>query len=124
SRARSAAGCAPRTRRSWTWAWPSKAAGSTISRGTCCRQAVRSAAPKARPFAPTNLPLERSHPGKAGSLPMLLLEESADLTTPTGVMRTHLFRPTGDGRYPALILYSEIFQLTGPVRRMAALFAG
>lgn len=55
---------------------------------------------------------------------MLLLEESADLNTPTGVMRTHVFRPTGDGRHPALILYSEIFQLTGPIRRMAALFAG
>lgn len=47
-----------------------------------------------------------------------------DLSTPTGPMRTYLFAPGGPGPYPALILYSEIFQLTGPIRRTAALLAG
>ena len=49
--------------------------------------------------------------------------ESADLPTPTGLMRTYLFRPVGGGRYPGLVLYSEIFQVTGPIRRMAAMLA-
>jgi carboxymethylenebutenolidase len=50
--------------------------------------------------------------------------EYIDLTTPTGPMRTHLFRPTAPGRYPGILLYSEIFQVTGPIRRTAALLAG
>jgi carboxymethylenebutenolidase len=50
--------------------------------------------------------------------------ESADLTTPTGSMRTYIFRPVAEGRYPGLVLYSEIFQVTGPIRRMAAMLAG
>jgi carboxymethylenebutenolidase len=50
--------------------------------------------------------------------------ESADLTTPTGSMRTYIFRPVAGGRYPGLVLYSEIFQVTGPIRRMAAMLAG
>ena len=39
-------------------------------------------------------------------------------------MRTHILRPSGGGRYPALVLYSEIFQITAPIRRLAAFFAG
>jgi carboxymethylenebutenolidase len=49
--------------------------------------------------------------------------ESADLDTPTGPMRTYLFRPVAEGRYPGLVLYSEIFQVTGPIRRAAAMLA-
>ncbi len=49
--------------------------------------------------------------------------DSADLTTPTGLMRTYLVRPVGEGRYPGLVLYSEIFQVTGPIRRTAAMLA-
>jgi carboxymethylenebutenolidase len=49
--------------------------------------------------------------------------ESADLPTPTGPMRTYVFRPVAGGRYPGLVLYSEIFQVTGPIRRMAAMLA-
>ena len=49
--------------------------------------------------------------------------ESTDLPTPTGPMRTYLFRPVAGGRYPGLVLYSEIFQVTGPIRRMAAILA-
>ncbi|MDH4086885.1 MAG: dienelactone hydrolase family protein [Nitrospira sp.] len=49
--------------------------------------------------------------------------DSVDLTTPTGPMRTYLVRPVAGGRYPGLVLYSEIFQVTGPIRRMAAMLA-
>lgn len=49
--------------------------------------------------------------------------DSADLTTPTGLMRTYLVRPIEEGRYPGLVLYSEIFQVTGPIRRTAAMLA-
>jgi carboxymethylenebutenolidase len=51
-------------------------------------------------------------------------DEFADLETPTGPMRTHVFRPVAEGRYPGILLYSEIFQVTGPIRRTAALLAG
>lgn len=47
-----------------------------------------------------------------------------DLPTPTGPMRTYLFRPAAEGRFPGLVLFSEIFQATGPIRRTAAFFAG
>lgn len=41
-----------------------------------------------------------------------------------GAMRIHLFRPAVPGRFPALLFYSEIYQVTGPVRRLAATMAG
>jgi carboxymethylenebutenolidase len=50
--------------------------------------------------------------------------ESIDLVTPSGPMRTYVFRPTAPGRYPGILLYSEIFQVTAPIRRTAALLAG
>src|SRR4051794_27955644 len=50
--------------------------------------------------------------------------EFVDLPTPTGPMRTHVFRPAAEGRYPGILLFSEIFQVTGPIRRTAALLAG
>ncbi|HLJ55600.1 MAG TPA: dienelactone hydrolase family protein [Chthonomonadaceae bacterium] len=49
--------------------------------------------------------------------------ESIDIATPAGPMRTCLFRPAAEGRYPGLLLYSEIFQVTGPIHRTAALLA-
>ena len=49
--------------------------------------------------------------------------EAVDLDTPSGPMRTYLFRPVAEGRYPGILLYSEIFQVTGPIRRTAALLA-
>lgn len=55
----------------------------------------------------------------------LLSDAYVDLSVAdAGNMRVHLFRPLGDGRFPALIFYSEIYQVTGPVRRLAALLAG
>lgn len=54
---------------------------------------------------------------------MTLIEDFSDIETPTGAMRTHVFRPAAAGKYPAIVLYSEIFQITGPIRRTAAMFA-
>ena len=51
-------------------------------------------------------------------------DEHSDLSTPRGVMRTHIFRPVAEGRYPAIILYSEIYQVTAPIRRAAEYLAG
>jgi carboxymethylenebutenolidase len=55
---------------------------------------------------------------------MILQEEHADLETPTGWMRTYVYRPVARGRYPGIVLFSEIFQRTGPIKRTAALLAG
>jgi carboxymethylenebutenolidase len=50
--------------------------------------------------------------------------EHADLPTPSGPMRTFISRPVAPGKYPGLVLFSEIFQATGPIRRTAAFLAG
>ena len=55
---------------------------------------------------------------------ILRSDEFVELSTPTGPMRTHIFRPVASGRYPGIVLYSEIFQVTAPIRRTAALLAG
>ena len=51
-------------------------------------------------------------------------EEYVDLETPYGPMRTYVLSPAAAGRYPGLVLFSEIFQVTGPIRRTAAFLAG
>ncbi len=55
---------------------------------------------------------------------MLIQNHIVDLETPTGTMRTYVHRPAGDGRYPAILFYSEIFQQTGPIERAARIMAG
>lgn len=55
---------------------------------------------------------------------MIITEEHADLDTPSGPMRTHLFLPSGSAPRPGIVLFSEIYQVTGPIRRMARLLAG
>ncbi len=51
--------------------------------------------------------------------------DHADLPTRDGgVMRTHIFRPAGEGRFPGIVLYSEIYQVTAPIRRLAAFISG
>ena len=47
-----------------------------------------------------------------------------DLDTVTGPMRTYIFRPAEENRYPGVVFFSEIFQVTAPIRRTAALIAG
>ncbi|OQR81799.1 Voltage-gated Ion Channel (VIC) Superfamily [Thraustotheca clavata] len=54
---------------------------------------------------------------------MMIISEHADLATPTGLMRTYVHRPTS-GRHPTILLYSEIFQQTGPIERTARYVAG
>jgi carboxymethylenebutenolidase len=50
--------------------------------------------------------------------------EVVELSTPTGPMRTYILRPAAGGHYPGLVLFSEIFQVTAPIRRTAAFLAG
>ena len=54
----------------------------------------------------------------------MTLQEAShfDLSTPTGPMRVHRFLPQ-EGIWPAVILYSEIYQMTGPIQRLAARLA-
>ncbi len=63
---------------------------------------------------------------------MIFIESSVDLPTPSGPMRTYVYRPApgvpggapAGKRFPGLVLFSEIYQRTGPIARLAALFAG
>ena len=55
---------------------------------------------------------------------MTVTEEFVTLSTPYGPMRTHITRPAAPGQYPGIVFFSEIFQITGPIRRTAAMFAG
>ncbi|MBC8108586.1 MAG: dienelactone hydrolase family protein [Anaerolineae bacterium] len=51
-------------------------------------------------------------------------KEVIELKTSYGAMRTYIFRPDSSGKFPGLLFYSEIFQVTAPIRRTAALLAG
>ena len=50
--------------------------------------------------------------------------EFVDIPTPAGPMRTYVLYPVAEGRYPGVAFFSEIFQVTGPIRRSAAVLAG
>lgn len=54
---------------------------------------------------------------------MIIEQHNADLPTPTGLMRTTIYRPQAQRLFPALIFYSEIFQQTAPIARSAAILA-
>jgi len=54
---------------------------------------------------------------------MLIKEDHVDLSTLKGPMRTFTFKPAAPGVYPGLVLFSEIFQVTGPIQRTARLLA-
>ena len=58
---------------------------------------------------------------------MIVSDTTLDVTTPTGPMRTYVYAPAAshrpERRYPGLVLYSEIFQQTDPIRRLAITFA-
>jgi carboxymethylenebutenolidase len=51
-------------------------------------------------------------------------DEHEDLPVEGGTMRVHLFRPAVPGRFPGVLLFSEIYQVTAPIRRLAAFLAG
>ena len=54
---------------------------------------------------------------------LTIIEEVVEITTPTGPMRSYVFRPAAGGQYPGVLLYSEIFQVTGPIRRTSTQLA-
>ena len=52
-------------------------------------------------------------------------DEIEDIPTPDGgVMRLHIVRPAGPGQFPGVLFFSEIYQVTAPIRRLAAMVAG
>ena len=57
-------------------------------------------------------------------------DETIDVPVPdAGAMRMHLFRPAANqneklGGYPGVLFFSEIYQVTAPIRRLAAMVAG
>lgn len=76
------------------------------------------------PCAPRNVVINQLEPST-----MQIQSSEVDLQTPTGTMRCYVYRPKAASpdtpkKYPALILYSEIFQQTAPIRRSAQIMAG
>ena len=55
---------------------------------------------------------------------MLITTEYVDIAAEGGAMRTFVAAPKRDGRYPGILLYSDIFQLTGPMIRSTTRLAG
>lgn len=56
---------------------------------------------------------------------MQVQSSQISLTTPTGLMQVAIYQPkAANHRWPALLLYSEIFQITAPIARMATMLAG
>lgn len=55
---------------------------------------------------------------------MIIQHHVNDIKTASGLMRTSVFRPSQEGKYPAIIFYSEIFQQTSPITRSAQTLAG
>lgn len=55
---------------------------------------------------------------------MLIQEDHVDLPTPAGLMRTFIFRPVAQGQFPGIVLFAEIYQMTGPIARTARMLAG
>ncbi len=59
---------------------------------------------------------------------MVLESQIVVVTTDTGPMRTEIFKPVAANgsaaKYPGILFFSEIFQITAPIRRTAAFLAG
>jgi len=55
---------------------------------------------------------------------MLISAEYVDIAADGGAMRTFVAAPKQEGRYPGILFYSDIFQLTGPMIRSTARLAG
>lgn len=54
---------------------------------------------------------------------MIIQHHQQDINTATGTMHIKVYRPVQAGTYNAIIFYSEIFQLTAPIARSAAILA-
>src|SRR5438132_1940253 len=55
---------------------------------------------------------------------MIVRTEDVTLQTKSGPMRTHVHRPVADGTRAGIVLFSEIYQETAPIARIAAMIAG
>ena len=55
---------------------------------------------------------------------MLLTTETADIPGPAGSIRCLVARPRAEGRFPAIVAWSDIFQLTPPHQRVVCRLAG
>jgi carboxymethylenebutenolidase len=55
---------------------------------------------------------------------MQITTREADVRVDGRPMRTVVAAPRGKGKHPGILLYSEIFQLTGPIRRSMERLAG
>ena len=55
---------------------------------------------------------------------MIVTTNYADIPVGESVMRTYVAAPAGEGKYPGILLYSDIFQLTGPMVRATTRLAG
>ncbi|MBI2503490.1 MAG: dienelactone hydrolase family protein, partial [Candidatus Latescibacteria bacterium] len=55
---------------------------------------------------------------------MIITSEYADIPVEGRPMRTFVAAPKEVGRYPGIVFYSDIFQLTGPMLRSCARLAG
>jgi carboxymethylenebutenolidase len=55
---------------------------------------------------------------------MQFIAKDIDIRVDDSVMRLYVAVPRDPGKYPGILLYSEIFQLTGPIRRSVERLAG
>jgi carboxymethylenebutenolidase len=55
---------------------------------------------------------------------MIVTTETIDIPSGGKPMRMLVTQPRAEGRYPGIIMYSDIFQITGPQRRMSTRLAG
>jgi len=54
---------------------------------------------------------------------MTIIEETVEIQTPTGPMRSYVLTPSEPSARAGILMFSEIFQVTGPIRRAAAQIA-
>ena len=55
---------------------------------------------------------------------MIIQTDDVTLDTKSGPMLTHVHHPSSEGKRHGIVLFSEIFQQTAPIARMAAMLAG
>lgn len=55
---------------------------------------------------------------------MQIITKDADIRVDDSLMRLYVAHPRPEGKYPGILFYSEIFQLTAPIRRAAERLAG
>ncbi len=55
---------------------------------------------------------------------MIITTEYVDIPVADGAARTFVAQPHAEGKYPGILFYSDIFQLTGPMLRATARLAG